>query len=154
MFTVLTFDTPVKVSVNTVITVLLIVKTNTASKQPPPPTPSASASLTKLLLKLPSLPRRRPVQLTLHRTNPACSLHPRLMPAHVSTLHRAPTAAFPPLIPTLSFGLGCGLAPTRRPWATMPQHGALGVETAHLVNGRESPLNLVPLVKASCSLST
>ena len=44
----------------------------------------------------------------------------------------------------------------------MSQHGAPGVETAHPVNGRESPLNLVSLVKstasaqlleASCSLS-
>ena len=42
---------------------------------------------------------------------------------------------------------GCGQAPPRRPWATMPQHGASGAETAHSVNGRESPLNLVSLVK-------
>ena len=53
-------------------------------------------------------------------------------------------------------------AQTRRPQATMSQHGAPDVETAHLVNGQESPLNLVSLVKstasaqlleASCSLS-
>ena len=44
----------------------------------------------------------------------------------------------------------------------MSQHGTPGVEMTHLVNGRESPLNLVSLVKsaasaqlleASCSLS-
>ena len=72
------------------------------------------------------------------------------------------TPTSPALAPHPFLWLGIRPAPTRRPWATMSQHGAPGVETAHLVNGRESPLNLVSLVKAlasaqlleaSCSLS-